>query len=301
MIQITDKKKCCGCNACADICPTGSIAFKADIEGFWYPEVNMDTCIDCHLCEKVCPIVEPAKQIKRYEEPIVFAAYTKDDVIRTDSTSGGIHSMLAQAMYKKNAYAGGAIYNEDHTVSHIVSNYPKMLDEIRSSKYLQSSMEGQYKEIKKLLQAGEEVFYCGCPCQVQALYKYIKKDYDNLTTCDFICRGVNSPKVFLKYMEMLERQYGARATRIKFKAKKWGGGITLLCALTLLTAKNIARTVGMTCSSLAIFRQVILHALHVMTAILKDSRKKQISLLLIFGVLKTLMRVWIRTEEPLSS
>lgn len=222
MIQITDKKKCCGCNACADICPKGSIAFKADIEGFWYPEVNMDTCIDCHLCEKVCPIVEPAKQIKRYEEPIVFAAYTKDDVIRTDSTSGGIHSMLAQAMYKKNAYAGGAIYNEDHTVRHIVSNDPRLLDEIRSSKYLQSSMEGQYKEIKKLLQTGEEVFYCGCPCQVQALYKYIKKDYDNLTTCDFICRGVNSPKVFLKYMDMLERQYGAKATRIKFKAKKWG-------------------------------------------------------------------------------
>ena len=222
MIQITNKENCCGCNACGDICPKGSITFKTDIEGFWYPEVNMETCIDCHLCEKVCPIIEPAKHITRYEEPVVFAAYTKDDVIRIDSTSGGIHSMLAQAMYKKKAYVGGAIYNEDHTVSHIASNDPKMLDEIRSSKYLQSSMEGQYEEIKKLLQAGEEVFYCGCPCQIQALYKYLKKEYVNLTTCDFICRGVNSPKVFLKYMDMLELQYGAKATKIKFKAKEWG-------------------------------------------------------------------------------
>lgn len=222
MIQITNKQDCCGCNACGDICPKGSISFKTDIEGFWYPEVNTETCIDCHLCEKVCPIIEPAKHITRYEEPVVFAAYAKDDAIRIDSTSGGIHSMLAQAMYKKKAYVGGAIYNEDHTVSHIASNDPKMLDEIRSSKYLQSSMEGQYKEVKKLLQAGEEVFYCGCPCQIQALYKYLKKEYDNLTTCDFICRGVNSPKVFLKYMDMLERQYGAKATKIKFKAKEWG-------------------------------------------------------------------------------
>lgn len=222
MIQITNKQDCCGCNACGDICPKGSISFKTDIEGFWYPEVNTETCIDCHLCEKVCPIIEPAKHITRYEEPVVFAAYAKDDAIRLDSTSGGIHSMLAQAMYKKKAYVGGAIYNEDHTVSHIASNDPKMLDEIRSSKYLQSSMEGQYKEVKKLLQAGEEVFYCGCPCQIQALYKYLKKEYDNLTTCDFICRGVNSPKVFLKYMDMLERQYGAKATKIKFKAKEWG-------------------------------------------------------------------------------
>lgn len=222
MIHITDKQKCCGCNACGDICHKGSITFKTDLEGFWYPEVNMESCINCHLCEKVCPIIEPAKYVTRYDEPIVYAAYTKDDAIRTDSTSGGIHSMLAQAMYKKHAYIGGAIYNEDHTVSHIASNDPNRLDDIRSSKYLQSSMEGQYKEVKKLLQAGEEVLYCGCPCQIQALYKYLKKEYDNLTTCDFICRGVNSPKVFLKYMDMLERQYGAKATKIKFKAKEWG-------------------------------------------------------------------------------
>lgn len=222
MIQITDKTKCCGCNACADICPKKSITFKTDIEGFWYPEVNKDTCIDCHLCEKVCPILKPAEHITRYKTPVVYAAYTKDEQIRMDSTSGGIHSMLAEEIYSRNGYVGGAIYNEDHTVNHIISNNPQHLDEIRSSKYLQSSMEGQYNEIKTLLQAGEQVFYCGCPCQIHALYKFLKRDYDNLTTCDFICRGVNSPKVFLKYMEMLERMYNAKATKIKFKAKKWG-------------------------------------------------------------------------------
>ena len=54
------------------------------------------------------------------------------------------------------------------------------------------------------------------------LEKFLRKDFENLTTCDFICRGVNSPKVFLKYMEMLEKEYGAKATKIKFKNKKWG-------------------------------------------------------------------------------
>lgn len=223
MIQITDKKECCGCNACGDVCPKGCISFKADNEGFLYPEVDTDTCIDCHLCEKVCPIIQPADNVVRYEEPRVFAAYSKDDVIRTDSTSGGIHSMLANAMYAKNAYIGGAVYNEDHTVSQIVDSNPQRLEEIRSSKYLQSNAEGVYKKIKHLLKEGKEVFFCGCPCQVQALYKVLgNKEYDNLTTCDFICRGVNSPKVFVKYMDMLERQFGAKATKIKFKAKEWG-------------------------------------------------------------------------------
>lgn len=222
MISISKITDCCGCNACVDICPRNCIGLKTDNEGFWYPEVNAETCVDCHLCENVCPIIEPARNIIRYNEPIVYAAYTKNEIIRMDSTSGGIHSMLALATYQKNGYVGGAVYNKDHTVSHIISNDPNLLCEIRSSKYLQSSMEGQYREVKKLLQQGKDVFYCACPCQIQALYKYLRKDFDNLTTCDFICRGVNSPKVFLKYMDMLERKFGAKATAIKFKNKKWG-------------------------------------------------------------------------------
>lgn len=205
------------------MCAKNAITFKTDIEGFWYPEVNKDICTDCGLCEKVCPILQPADKVIRYNEPRVFAAYTKDDVIRTDSTSGGIHSTLAQKMYEKNAYVGGAVYNEDHTVSQIIDDDPNRLAEIRSSKYLQSDATGVYREIKAKLREGREVFFCGCPCQVQALYKFLgNREYDNLTTCDFICRGVNSPKVFLKYMDMLERQYGAKATKIKFKNKKWG-------------------------------------------------------------------------------
>lgn len=225
MINITKENKvqCCGCHACGDVCTKNAITFKTDIEGFWYPEVDKDLCIECGLCEKVCPILQPADKVIRYDEPRVFAAYTKDDAIRSDSTSGGIHSMLAQAMYEKNAYVGGAVYNEDHTVSQIIDDDPARLPEIRSSKYLQSDASGVYKDIRAKLREGREVFFCGCPCQVQALYKFLgNKEYKNLTTCDFICRGVNSPKVFLKYMDMLERQYGAKATEIKFKNKKWG-------------------------------------------------------------------------------
>src|SRR5574344_1115233 len=156
MIEIKEVVDCCGCNACGDICPKDCITFKTDIEGFWYPEVDKDICIDCHLCEKVCPIIKPADYIQRYDEPKVFAAYTKDEEIRLDSTSGGIHSMLAKAMYKQNAYIGGAVYNTDYTCSHITSNDPEMLPKIRSSKYLESSMDGQYREVKKLLNSGEK-------------------------------------------------------------------------------------------------------------------------------------------------
>ena len=223
MIQIQNKADCCGCNACGDICPKHAISFKTDIEGFWYPEVDQNLCINCGLCEKICPVQHPADGVQRFDEPRVFAAYTKDEGIRLDSTSGGIHSMLANAMYAKGAFVGGAVYNDDHTVSQIIDDDPKRLPEIRSSKYLQSNAEGVYKEIRNQLKNGKEVFFCGTPCQIHALYKYLgNKEIENLTTCDFICRGVNSPKAFLKFMDMLERQFGSKAKNIKFKAKKWG-------------------------------------------------------------------------------
>lgn len=222
MINIIDKIDCTGCNACGDVCPKDCITFKTDSEGFWYPEVDKEVCVNCHLCERVCPVISPADKIKRYDVPLVYAAYTKDDCIRLDSTSGGIHSTLANYIYGINGFVGGAIYNDDHSVSHIVSNNPSDLVKIRSSKYLQSSLEGQFRQIKELLNNNQTVLYCGTPCQIQGLYKLLGKDYDNLITCDFICRGVNSPKVFAKYMEMLERQYGSKATKIKFKNKKWG-------------------------------------------------------------------------------
>ncbi len=222
MINIQNKVDCCGCNACGDACAHGAISFKTDNEGFWYPEVDMQKCTNCGLCEKVCPMLHKAGNVERYAEAIVYAAYTKDEAIRLDSTSGGVHSMLALKKFEDYCYVGGAVYNPDHSCSQIVTSDEAMLPEIRSSKYLQSSSESVYTEIRKLLREGKEVFYCGCPCQIHALYNFLGKEYDDLTTCDFICRGVNSPKVFLKYMEMLERQFGSKATKIKFKNKKWG-------------------------------------------------------------------------------
>lgn len=222
MIDIKEKFDCCGCNACGDVCPHGAITFSIDQEGFWYPSVNKKKCVDCGLCDLICPMTHKADFISRYDKAIVYAAYSKDEAIRLDSTSGGIYSALAIEKLIQHAYVGGAVYNEDHTCSQIVTSDINKLPEIRSSKYLQSSSEKVYREIRKALNEGKEVLYCGCPCQIHALYNFLGKEYDNLTTCDFICRGVNSPKVFLKYIEMLELQYSSKATQIKFKNKKWG-------------------------------------------------------------------------------
>jgi acetyltransferase-like isoleucine patch superfamily enzyme/coenzyme F420-reducing hydrogenase beta subunit len=224
MISVYKNKiDCCGCNACTVVCPKHCITMPNDEEGFFYPVIDTDVCIDCGLCEKTCPTITKNKDnVERYDKPLVYAAYNTNNDIRIDSTSGGIFSALANKMFVMNGYVGGAVYNEDHTVKHIVTNNKELLPELRSSKYLQSYTDTLYTDIKKLLKEGEKVLVCATPCQIAALYNVLKKDYDNLITCDFICRGVNSPKVFQSYMNMLERHYGAKTNKIKFKAKQWG-------------------------------------------------------------------------------
>jgi len=224
MINIQNKVDCCGCNACGDVCAHGAITFKTDNEGFWYPEVDMQKCIDCGLCEKVCPIIN-VKELKKNDLPesICYAAEHKNLEVVFDSTSGGLFSALADIMYKSGGYVGGAVFNEDFkSVRQFISNDKKDLPRLRSSKYLQSSLEGFYSQVKDLLKAGEKVLVCGSPCQMAALRAFLRKDYDNLIIADYICRGINSPKVWGKYIDSFEERYGSKVVYCKAKSKEYG-------------------------------------------------------------------------------
>ena len=225
MINIQNKVDCCGCNACGDVCAHKAITFKTDIEGFWYPEVDKTKCTDCHLCEKVCPIIN-IQDLKKndYEKPShTIAAIHKNMRVRWNSTSGGAYTALAEAMLEQGGYISGAIYNEGFTgVHNYVTNNPKDLEKLRSSKYLQSNAEGIFKQIKELLVKGEKVLACGTPCQMAALRSFLRKDYDNLIIVDFICRGVNSPKVYRAYLDSLEKKYNSKVVYVKAKNKELG-------------------------------------------------------------------------------
>lgn len=223
MIQIIDKLKCCGCNACGDVCPKDAISFSTDIEGFWYPRVDKSRCVDCGLCDKVCPI-NHAEELKKNDlsQSECYAAIHRNIEVRFDSTSGGLFSALAEKTYKEGGYVGGAIFNEDYSVSHFISDDKKDLTALRSSKYLQSNAQGFYKLVRQFLKSGEKVLVCGTPCQMAALRRFLSKDYNNLIIVDFICLGVNSPKVFRKYLDYLEDRYQSKVVYFKAKNKELG-------------------------------------------------------------------------------
>ena len=223
MIHIQNKTDCCGCNACGDICPKNAITFRTDPEGFWYPEVDPCKCIECGLCEKVCPVLN-VKELKKNDlaEPVCYAAEHRNLEVIFDSTSGGVFSAMAEILYRSGGYVGGAVFNEDFSVSHYISADKGDLPRLRSSKYLQSSLEGFYARVGALVKAGEQVLVCGTPCQMAALRAFLGKDYDNLLIADFICRGINSPKVWQKYLKSFEERYGSPVVYAKAKSKEYG-------------------------------------------------------------------------------
>jgi hypothetical protein len=129
---------------------------------------------------------------------------------------------MDEILYRSGGYVGGAVFNEDFSVSHYISADKGDLPRLRSSKYLQSKLEGFYSRVGELVKAGEQVLVCGTPCQMAALRAFLGKDYENLIIADFICRGINSPKVWQKYLKSFEERYGSPVVYAKAKSKEYG-------------------------------------------------------------------------------
>lgn len=220
-ITILDKKNCTGCEACCNICPRQCITLIEDEMGFRYPHVDHKRCIECKLCEKHCPVFNINKK-QSGQEPIVYAARTKDADVRFHSTSGGMFSEFASRIIQQGGVVCGAGYNENNLVEHFLVDDARDIEKIRQSKYMQSRVGNVLQEIRAALEVGRLVAFCGTPCQVAGLHQYLGREYDNLLTIDFICRGVNSPKAFRYWLNELEQENHSKATKIWFKYKEGG-------------------------------------------------------------------------------
>ena len=156
MIEIKHRADCCGCHACFNACPQNCIEMKADEEGFLYPVVDKEKCIDCGLCEKACHIISAfsKKEIKTE----AYACINKNEEIRMQSSSGGIFTLIAEKIIDRGGVVFGAAFDEEFNVKHVYVDKKEDLALFRGSKYVQSTIGNSYKEAKKFLDEGREVF-----------------------------------------------------------------------------------------------------------------------------------------------
>ena len=218
LIDDSNKNKCCGCGACSSICPKAAISMKTDSEGFIYPFINNQLCINCGACNRVCPFL---KEYPLKEDVDVIAAKSLNEGIRSKSSSGGIFSIIAEHVLNKCGVVYGTSMGNDckEAINTRILNINE-LEKLRGSKYLQSSMNDSFKNIKIDLESKRVVLFSGTPCQVFGLKSYLGKEYDNLFTIEIICHGVPSPLLWNKYVDYLENKYHSRVTEVNFREKK---------------------------------------------------------------------------------
>lgn len=173
MIHITDKRDCCGCNSCVQRCPKSCIRMREDDEGFLYPKVDESVCIDCGLCEKVCPVIHQARE----NRPIVVcAAKNKSEEIRYQSSSGGVFTALANEIIREGGVVFGAGFDENWEVKHDCTETVEGLSAFRGSKYVQSRIGDSFKKAEQFLKIGRTVLFSGTPCQIAGLKRFCGKN-----------------------------------------------------------------------------------------------------------------------------
>lgn len=211
-----EKTACCGCAACADACPAGAVRMALDGEGFRYPVVDEAQCVRCGRCEAVCPL----KQVRGGDGGrTCLGARAREEAVRLGSSSGGVFPVLAEYVLRRQGAVFGAAFNESMEVVHREAWDMAELEALRRTKYVQSRTDGVYRRVEELLKKGTWVLFCGTPCQVYGLRRFLGGAYPRLILVDLVCYGTPSPGLWRDYAAFLERRHGT-LTAFSFRDKR---------------------------------------------------------------------------------
>ncbi len=230
-IEINDR--CVGCSACAQICAPGAITMKRDAEGFLYPSVSESLCTDCGACKNICCAMECVSAVSLQQ---AYYGWHLDDAVRFSSSSGGLFTALAQCILDKDGVVFGAVQDGQDFVYQNTDEAD--LAGMRKSKYTEIDPGDSYRQVRTYLKQNKWVLFCGTPCRIAGLKKFLMHPYSTLVTVDFVCGGVASPAFLWEDIYALERKYKSNLAHIDFRSKKNGWGGQYMCQLSFENGKK---------------------------------------------------------------
>lgn len=218
----SSKEMCSGCKACVEVCPVKAIFMCKDDEGFEYPQIDKEKCINCGKCKRLCSFKR--ENIKHTKLPrTIIGAKIKDEKERTTSRSGGFFIAIANYILSQNGVVYGCKFGKDLEVHHERATTKQEVDEFKGSKYVKSNLKEVYKQVKLDLEQGKKVLFSGTPCEIAGLKVVLAEtDISKLYLCDIICHGVPSPLIYEEYIKFFENREGERLKSIDFRDKSLG-------------------------------------------------------------------------------
>ena len=223
IVLFENKSDCCACGACLNVCSKSAISMKPDAEGFLYPEIDPNKCVECGVCKRVCKY--KTSDLNAVES--TYAVTNRDEKQIMKAASGGLFSAAASTILSDGGCVFGATLTFDSghpDTHHIMVENKEDLWKLQGSKYVQSRIGRTYQQAKECLQHGRTVLFSGTPCQIAGLKSYLGKVYENLYTMDLICHGVPSAEFFDGYIQELNKKYRGKVTEYKFRDKQKVGG-----------------------------------------------------------------------------
>lgn len=241
ILENFQKQECCGCRACYNICPTKAIIMSLDEKGFLYPVIDNDKCIDCGLCVKVCDF----RKFKPTElAPDCYAVKHTDEKEIATSRSGAFFIALAQYVLNKNGVVFGCVIENSRYVFIKYAADKEGVDAFKGSKYVQSDTRDTFKECADFLRNGRSVLFSGLSCQVHGLLSYLKNvkvNCDKLITCDIVCHGAPSPKIWKQFVDRTEQIESDEVVGADFRDKSQFGWREHIETLKLKSGRTLSR------------------------------------------------------------
>ena len=213
------KKSCCGCGLCVQVCPKKCIELQQDKEGFYYPFVKQSRCVKCGHCVKKC--VRTMQSNQSLTE--TYIGYNANEAVRKESSSGGIFNAIVSTFIDSGGVVFGAAFDDAYSVRHIRIESKENISQIMKSKYVQSDLKYVFDELAVELKNGHPVLFSGTPCQVAAVCQFADSLglREKLYTIDFICHGVPSPGVWKSYLGYISEK--SEVSEVNFRDKSHAG------------------------------------------------------------------------------
>lgn len=215
IINVNDK--CCMCRNCTRVCKFDAISYEINQFGFKHAVVNTNKCVNCNQCERVCPAINENKSDKMvYKSGYSYAIDFND---KKNGSSGGLFGVFAKQIINNNGIVYGAAFDDNLNLVTTRAEKEKELVPLYKSKYLLCDTRNSFENIKRDLINKKNVLYCSSPCQIHALKLYLKQEFENLITVDFVCHGVSDQEIFNKFRSMYENDKSCKLNTFEFRHK----------------------------------------------------------------------------------
>lgn len=211
---------CSACGACVNICVKSAISFSI-IDGAKLPVIDPNKCVNCGKCRTACQYLTSCSHLRDISRQYFgYVGYGKE-LLCGQSTSGGLFSAIAiKVLASDGVVYGAALIKEEGKrvrCQHLRVDSADDLPRIIGSKYVRSDIGNMYKKCKNDLDNGRNVIFSGTSCEIEALYRFLRRDYDNLITVDLVCHGVPKDTVFSDYIDYIEKKYSCEVKDIRFR------------------------------------------------------------------------------------